>query len=119
METWGSAGKLRRLGRMKELLTLVRLVLGGGLSFLSTQYGWVSNNIVEYEVVLANASIVTASETHNADLWKALKGGINNYGIVTAYTMKAHPQGQVSVGIRLRSLAVLMLIIFFLADLGW
>ena len=72
-----------------------RLVLGGGLSFLSTQYGWVSNNIVEYEIVLANASIITASESHNADLWKALKGGINNYGVVTAYTMKAHPQGQI------------------------
>ncbi|KAK7189489.1 FAD binding domain-containing protein [Paraphaeosphaeria sporulosa] len=71
------------------------LVLGGGLSFLSTQYGWVANNVVEYEIVLANASIVTASESHNADLWKALKGGINNYGIVTAYTFKAHPQGQI------------------------
>ncbi|KAL1613001.1 hypothetical protein SLS60_001232 [Paraconiothyrium brasiliense] len=68
------------------------LVLGGGLSFLSTQYGWVANNVVEYEIVLANASIITASERHNADLWKALKGGINNYGIETAYTFKAHPQ---------------------------
>jgi FAD/FMN-containing dehydrogenase len=79
------------------LLIWSSLVLGGGLSFLSTQYGFVANNIVEYEIVLANASIVTASASHNADLWKALKGGINNYGIVTAYTMKAHPQGQVSV----------------------
>lgn len=77
------------------LMKTCRLVLGGGLSFLSTQYGWVSNNIVEYEIVLANASIVTASESHNADLWKALKGGINNYGVITAYTMKAHPQGQI------------------------
>jgi FAD/FMN-containing dehydrogenase len=71
-------------------------VVGGGLSFLSTQYAWAANNIVEYEVVLANASIVTASSTHNSDLWKALKGGGNSYGIVTAYTMVAHPQGEVS-----------------------
>lgn len=71
-------------------------VVGGGLSFLSTQYAWAANNIVECEVVLANASIVTASSTHNSDLWKALKGGGNGYGIVTAYTMVAHPQGEVS-----------------------
>jgi FAD/FMN-containing dehydrogenase len=71
-------------------------VLGGGLSFLSAEYGWAANNIVEYEVVLANASIVTASNTTNSDLYKALKGGGNAFGIVTAYTMIAHPQGQVS-----------------------
>ncbi|KAF2789654.1 FAD-binding domain-containing protein [Melanomma pulvis-pyrius CBS 109.77] len=70
-------------------------VLGGGLSFLSAQYGWAANNIVEFEVVLANATIVTASSTSNPDLYKALKGGGNNYGIVTAYTMVAHPQGQI------------------------
>lgn len=70
-------------------------VLGGGLSFLSTQYGWAANNIVEFEVVLANASIVTASNTSHPELYAALKGGMNNYGIVTAYIMEAHPQGQV------------------------
>ncbi|CAI6335903.1 unnamed protein product [Periconia digitata] len=70
-------------------------VLGGGLSFLSTQYGWAANNIVEYEVVLANASIVTASKDSHPDLYQALKGGGNAYGIVTSYTMVAHPQGQV------------------------
>lgn len=70
-------------------------MLGGGLSFLSTEYGWAANNVVEFEVVLANASIVTASKDSHPDLFKALKGGGNNYGIVTAYTMLAHPQGRV------------------------
>jgi FAD/FMN-containing dehydrogenase len=72
-------------------------VVGGGLSFLSTQYGWAANNIVAFEVVLANATIVTASNTSHADLYQALKGGGNNYGIVTAYHMVAHPMGQVSL----------------------
>ena len=71
-------------------------VVGGGLSFLSTQYGWAANNIVAFEVVLANATIVTASNTSHADLYEALKGGGNNYGIVTSYIMVAHPMGQVS-----------------------
>jgi hypothetical protein len=72
-------------------------VVGGGLSFLSTEYGWAANNIVEFEVVLANATIVKASADSHPDLYKALKGGGNNYGIVTSYTMIAHPQGQVSM----------------------
>lgn len=72
-------------------------VVGGGLSFLSAEYGWAANNIVEFEVVLANATIVTASSTSNPDLYKALKGGGNNYGIVTNYKMIAHPIGQVSL----------------------
>jgi hypothetical protein len=71
-------------------------MVGGGLSFLSTEYGWAANNVVEFEVVLANATIVTASQNSHPDLYKALKGGGNSYGIVTSYTMIAHPQGPVS-----------------------
>jgi FAD/FMN-containing dehydrogenase len=35
------------------------------MSFLSTQYGWAANNIKDFEVVLANGSIVHATETEN------------------------------------------------------
>ncbi|KAK0663613.1 putative FAD-linked oxidoreductase [Lasiodiplodia hormozganensis] len=66
-------------------------IVGGGLSFLSAEYGWAANNLVEAEVVLANGTITTASATQNADLFKALKGGGANFGIVTTYTLKAHP----------------------------
>jgi hypothetical protein len=37
----------------------------GGMSFLSTQYGWAANNVVDYEVVLANGTIVHATEKEN------------------------------------------------------
>ncbi len=70
-------------------------VVGGGLSFLSTQYGWAANNIVEATVVLGNATVVTTSNTSHPDLFMALKGGGNNFGIVTSYTMVAHPIGEV------------------------
>ncbi|KAF2086998.1 FAD binding domain-containing protein [Saccharata proteae CBS 121410] len=70
-------------------------MLGGGLSFLSSQYGWAASNFISCEVVLANGTIVTASNTTNSDLFTALKGGGNNYGIVTSYLVKAHKQGQV------------------------
>ncbi|KOS38668.1 hypothetical protein ACN38_g10495 [Penicillium nordicum] len=67
-------------------------MLGGGMSFLSTQYGWAANNVLDYEVVLANGTIVHATESENSDLFKSLKGGGNNFGVVTAYTMQTHPQ---------------------------
>lgn len=88
-------------------------IVGGGFSFLSAEYGWAANNIVEFEVVLANASIITASDTSHPDLYKALKGGGNNFGIVTAYTMVAHPQGEASLQTSLGMVKILMLV-----DLG-
>ncbi|RHZ45312.1 uncharacterized protein CDV56_102238 [Aspergillus thermomutatus] len=48
------------------------LLLGGGLSYLSPQYGWGANNILNYEIVLANGTIVNANENENSDLFAAL-----------------------------------------------
>jgi FAD/FMN-containing dehydrogenase len=31
------------------------------LSFLSSQYGWAANNVVNFEVVLANGTVVNAN----------------------------------------------------------
>ncbi|KAN0102884.1 FAD dependent oxidoreductase [Hyaloscypha variabilis] len=74
-------------------------LLGGGLSYLSTQYGWAADNIVAAEVVLANGEIVNATETSNVDLFNVLRGGGNNFGIVTTYTLKTHPVGEIWGGI--------------------
>lgn len=71
------------------------LILGGGLSYMSTQYGWSASSVIEYEVVLADGRIVTASEDENNDLFKALKGGGNNFGVVTTYTLQTYRQGDV------------------------
>ncbi|KAI0836719.1 FAD binding domain-containing protein [Hypoxylon sp. FL0890] len=70
-------------------------MLGAGLSFMSTQYGWAANSVVEFTVVLANASIVTVSETSHPDLYMVLKGGGNNFGIVTSYLLQVYPQGDI------------------------
>ncbi|EXF82142.1 FAD binding domain-containing protein [Colletotrichum fioriniae PJ7] len=82
-------------GRIGNVGNEVSNVVQGGLSFLSTQYGWASNNIVSAEMVLANGSIVTASNTSNPDLLAAIKGGGNAYGIVTRYNLQAHAIGQI------------------------
>lgn len=44
--------------------------------------------------MLATGDIVNANENENLDLWKALRGGSNNYAIVTAITLRTFPQGR-------------------------
>uniref|UniRef100_A0A8H7NQJ9 FAD-binding PCMH-type domain-containing protein n=1 Tax=Bionectria ochroleuca TaxID=29856 RepID=A0A8H7NQJ9_BIOOC len=49
-------------------------------------------------VVLANGTIIEANSDANADLWKALKGGGMNFGIVTRFDMEAIPATEVAFG---------------------
>jgi FAD/FMN-containing dehydrogenase len=75
------------------------LALGGGLSFLSPQYGMACDSFRELEVVLPNGDIVTASNTTNADLFFAMRGGGGNaYGVVTKYTVQSRPIGEFYAG---------------------
>jgi len=46
------------------------------------------------EVVLADGSIINANSQQHPDLFKALKGGSNNFGVVTRFDLKTYPQGQ-------------------------
>ncbi|KAJ1306265.1 hypothetical protein OPQ81_010969 [Rhizoctonia solani] len=74
--------------------------LGGGYSWLSNQYGLTIDTVMAFEVVLPNGTITTATETKNSDLFFGLKGGFNNFGIVTKFTLLAFPQGQVWGGLQ-------------------
>ncbi|KAH9883856.1 hypothetical protein F4778DRAFT_615644 [Xylariomycetidae sp. FL2044] len=74
------------------------LVLGGGLSYMSTQYGWSASSVLEYEAVLANGTIAHVTNTSDPDLFVALKGGGNNFAVITQYTLQLHPQGDVYGG---------------------
>lgn len=64
----------------------------GGLSFFSSREGFVCDNVLNYEIVLASGEIINANAKDNSDLWLALKGGSNNFGIVTRYDMRTFPQ---------------------------
>lgn len=65
----------------------------GGLSFFSSREGFICDNVVNYEVVLSTGDIVNANITENPDLWKALRGGGNNFGVVTRFDLKTFEQG--------------------------
>ncbi|EGD98144.1 FAD binding domain-containing protein [Trichophyton tonsurans CBS 112818] len=74
------------------------LTLGGGISFFSQRVGSVCNNVLSYEVVLASGTVATASPTSNPDLWRALKGGGNNFGILTSITLRSFPSTDIWSG---------------------
>ncbi|EEQ32090.1 hypothetical protein McanMca71_001675 [Microsporum canis] len=67
------------------------LTLGGGISFFSNMYGWALDNVRSFEVVIASGDIVRASSHHHADLYWALRGGGNNFGLVTEFELFTHP----------------------------
>ncbi|KAF4314142.1 putative FAD binding domain protein [Botryosphaeria dothidea] len=95
-----SALELRNLsfvGGRVDTVGIGGFTLGGGTSPFSNKYGWALDNVYEYEtkVVLANGTIATASEEHNPDLYFALRGGGNNFGIVVTFTVRTFPQGPV------------------------
>lgn len=61
------------------LVTLHHLNLNANPQFI--------DQVVNYEVVLADGSVVEANATTNPDLFRVLKGGGNNFGIVTRFDM--------------------------------
>lgn len=64
------------------------LLLGGGYTHFSQVHGLATDNVVNFEVVLGNSSVVNANLTHNTDLYRGLRGGMNNFGIVTRFDMR-------------------------------
>ena len=75
------------------------LTLGGGNSFFAARYGFVADNVKNFEFVLGNGTITSASNTTNPDLFKALKGGSGNLGLVTRFDFVAFPGGPLWGGI--------------------
>ncbi|KAL4738242.1 hypothetical protein BDV11DRAFT_206088 [Aspergillus similis] len=80
------------LGGRTGIVGVGGLLTGGGLSTFSPALGFACDNIANMQVVLASGAIVDANETHNAPLFAALKGGQNNFGVVTRFDLATFPQ---------------------------
>ncbi|KAK7448813.1 hypothetical protein VKT23_013543 [Stygiomarasmius scandens] len=73
--------------------------LGGGYSWLTNQHGLTIDTLTSLELVKPDGSVVNVTESSDSELFWALKGGLNNYGIVTRFTLNTFPQGQVWGGL--------------------
>ncbi|KAH7355632.1 hypothetical protein BKA66DRAFT_446467 [Pyrenochaeta sp. MPI-SDFR-AT-0127] len=76
---------------------------GGGIGFFSPERGWACDSIANVEIVLSTGEIINANLTNHADLFAALKGGQNNFGIVTRFDLKIFTQGPLWGGVVLYS----------------
>ncbi|TVY40141.1 Bifunctional solanapyrone synthase [Lachnellula occidentalis] len=103
-QKWGSVySKLQPLGLAvaggrAASIGVGGLTLGGGTFYFASLQGLTCDNVLSFEVVLADGRIVTASASSNADLFVALKGGSNNFGIVTTFTFRTFVLGGIWAG---------------------
>ena len=68
------------------------LALGGGLGVLGRRYGLTSDRMVSAQIVLGDGSVVTCDESHEADLYWALRGaGAASFGVVTSFVFRTVP----------------------------
>jgi hypothetical protein len=49
--------------------------------------------VVNYQIVLASGETVNANNNENLDLFTALRGGGNNFGVVTRFDVRTFKQG--------------------------
>ncbi|KAI0454660.1 FAD-binding domain-containing protein [Xylaria acuta] len=66
-------------------------LLGGGMPFFPTLHGLGADSVRNYEIVLSNSTVVNASHDQNPELFRALKGGGSNFGIVTRFDIQTYP----------------------------
>jgi FAD/FMN-containing dehydrogenase len=69
------------------------ITMGGGLGWLRRKCGPTSDNLLSVDVVTADGQFITASESENADLFWAVRGGGGGFGAVTSFEYQAHPVG--------------------------
>jgi FAD/FMN-containing dehydrogenase len=69
------------------------LTLGGGVGYNMRRFGATVDSLLSCKVVTTDGRKLTASNSENADLFWALRGGGGNFAIVTELTFQAHHAG--------------------------
>lgn len=64
----------------------------GGLGPTSRMWGSALDHVEEVQVVLANSSIIRASEIENPDVFFAFKGAGASFGVITEFKVRTEPE---------------------------
>ncbi|HET6989443.1 MAG TPA: FAD-binding oxidoreductase [Kribbella sp.] len=88
----GLAGTARDVG-------VVGYLLGGGLSWFVRSHGLATNQITAVELVTADGKQRRVDQSHEPDLFWALRGGGGSFGIVTALEFRLFPIEQLYAGV--------------------
>ncbi|MCJ1268116.1 hypothetical protein MMC22_008002, partial [Lobaria immixta] len=80
-------------------LDAMNLAVAGGNNYFAPRFGFACDGVESFEIVLASGKIVNASASKYPDLYKALKGGNNNFGVVTRFDFKTFEQGKLWGGL--------------------
>src|SRR5947208_2089657 len=72
---------------------LAGLTLGGGIGWIMRKYGLTIDQLLSVDLITADGEFVKASENENADLFWGVRGGGDNFGIVTEFEFRLNPLG--------------------------
>ncbi len=74
------------------------LTLGGGIGWLARKHGMTIDNLLAVDLVTADGDIETISESSDAELFWALRGGGGNFGIAARFRYRLQPVHIVTAG---------------------
>lgn len=72
--------------------------MGLGEGYLTPRYGFGADNILAFELVTADGTVLRVSDEQNPDLFWAMRGAGANFGVVTALKLRLHPAPEQAVG---------------------
>jgi FAD/FMN-containing dehydrogenase len=75
------------------------LTFGGGLGYLMGKHGAACDNLLSVELVTANGEVLTVSNEAHPDLFWAIRGAGENFGVVTQLRYRLHPLPGVLAGL--------------------
>lgn len=87
---WGEVYGYAVPGAKASEVGVAGVTLGGGFA---ARYGFVCDNVRNFEIVLGNGTLTNANATQNPNLFKGLTGGAGNLGLVTQFDFAVFPSG--------------------------